>query len=342
MISSAHLAGHGHHSIHEIPPLRAKEMLESHLLWDFTCSSEFISWTSSLLFALQHAIRKAYFRNESDVCICILNTRKLEEVSIYPATVLLKAYGVRGEGKLRHEYYIAEYLAHGRIEDTDSFGVARLEDLLSRGLFALFREMDDEETKKRLYNGVAQLRDKFFAQPSSVTASEVKSLKGFGMLFGGEFALPMAVAFLSLRLRPLRDENFLKRALDGLRGLEIPVDFFGEDYIASGPKFTVRGLHEVAQFMDLMWAIFNEKFEARPQHSHEDALTQQLSNLSLDSGGRVEPSSRAHLANDRDIANDREPACLEELDWDDSSSSDAEYVRFVDDSDTGGDAEEEN
>jgi hypothetical protein len=281
IISGAHLVGCGHESAHKIPSTEAKDMLERHFLWDYKHPSEFISWTSSLLFALQHAIRKAYFRHEPNVCICILNTRKLEQVSIYPATTLLKVYGIKDEGKLRHEYYNAEYLAHDRIEDANSFGVVQLDVLIDCELFTLFPELDDEAGKKgALYNRVKQLRSVFFTRPSSVTTSEVESLVDLGMCLGYEFALPMAVAFLSLRLRPQGDEDSLKETLEGLRDLRFPLDYVDENYSIGNPKFNVQGLDEVSQFVGLMQEISDERFKEHPQHSHEDALTQQLNELS--------------------------------------------------------------
>ena len=87
-------------------------MLESHLLWKYRSNGQFISWTSSLLWALQHTIRKVSQR-EKDIQICVLDTSKIETSSFFAASDLLRIYGVPDKAMLAHCYYNTEYLYRG-------------------------------------------------------------------------------------------------------------------------------------------------------------------------------------------------------------------------------------
>ena len=205
--------------------MEAKEMLTEHFLWNYRYKTEFSSWASSLLFVLQHAVRKSDYRCESDVCIYVLDTRILSNVSIYPATILLRVYGIEDKGRLRHEYYSGEYPIHGGIEDTTCFQVVSLPHLIHCGLFNLFPELNEERGKGLLYRRVQELRSSFFNQPSPVSAVDVQSLRQLGTCFGDEFALPVTVALLSLRLRCPRDKGVLEKVLEGFRGLIIPSEY---------------------------------------------------------------------------------------------------------------------
>lgn len=98
----------------------AAEMLKSHLLWKTRTTDNITLWTTSFLFAVQHAIR----REKTDlppsapgsICISIVDIRKLRRGSFLPAVALLKAYDIESNGKLKHDYYLGEYLSQGRID----------------------------------------------------------------------------------------------------------------------------------------------------------------------------------------------------------------------------------
>lgn len=139
---------------------KAKEMIREHLLWHYHYPSEFSSWSSLLLFVLQHAVREDAEKdkyNEHNVCICVLDTRALSEVYIYPATTLLRVYGIDDCGKLKHSYYEGEYLAHGGVEDGTCFKVVSLRDLRHSKLCELVPE--PETQAEFLFKRVWELRD---------------------------------------------------------------------------------------------------------------------------------------------------------------------------------------
>ncbi|MCJ1387271.1 hypothetical protein MMC18_000111, partial [Xylographa bjoerkii] len=168
------------------------------------------------------AIRKANYQHEAIVCIYVLNTRKLTDVSIFPATMLLRAYGIKSEGTIQHELYSSEYLAHGTINDEACFSAVGLQDLIESGLYDLFPELGVEQGKKPLSQRVENLRLQFFAHTWPIIASGVGSLRELAICFGPGWALPMTVAFLSLRLRRQKGKRYLQNMLQELRDLKFP------------------------------------------------------------------------------------------------------------------------
>ncbi len=217
--------------------------------------SEFSSWTSSLLFALQHAVRKADFRQELNVCIYTLDTRKLRKCQIYPATTLLRIYGIENTGKLKHEYYTSEYLAHGKLDCSASSKVVMLQDLIANGLYEQFEELNDRQEKEFLYRRVQDLRTLFFMHTSAVTESALASLRRLGLCFGNQFAFPVSLAFLSLRLRSGANGFPLQAIMEGFRGLRIPDGYLGHKFLTAVAEEISESLPEVKQYAELMTGI---------------------------------------------------------------------------------------
>lgn len=89
-------------NLSDMQPQQTKQMLENHFLWKSHPSDEFISWTDSLLWALQHALRKASDCRDGNVQICVLDTSKIETCSFFPASDLLRIYNIADERQLAH------------------------------------------------------------------------------------------------------------------------------------------------------------------------------------------------------------------------------------------------
>lgn len=183
-------------------------MIEHHLLWSRE-NTEFISWTSSLLWALQYAVRKRAKWRDHNVSICVLDIQQAPvQLSIYPVPTLLSVYGIPSQGR---DYYHAEYLAHSLVEVSGgSLGVVSFNALIAGGLFELLPELDDEIGRVLLAKRVAQLRSAYFAHPRKVLSRELHVVKRLAVGFGSDWILPMSLAFLSLRLRERKDEDFLR------------------------------------------------------------------------------------------------------------------------------------
>lgn len=200
-------------NLSDIQPQHAKDMLENHLLWRGLASDQFISWTGSLLWALQHAIRKD-FQGDTDVHICVLDTSKIETCSFFAASDLLRIYRVPDEGKLAHRYYVAEYLYHGGLFVHGSSATVSLNLLREYGLFNLLPELDDHRFKPLLCKTVDSLRVTMVSVPRPVAPIEGRTALQVASLFGKEFTMPLMVALLSLRRRAPDDAYFLKLVAD--------------------------------------------------------------------------------------------------------------------------------
>ena len=138
-----------------------KQMIENHLQWTYCCSDDFTSWTSSLRFALQHAIREDN-EGKQNVRICILDTWKLETKPFYPATLLLKACNISNTGKLRHEFFTTEFLLIGKLEVYGCCGSVSLSDLIDGGIFEVLPQLNKPKGKGLLVITLNNIRSDRF------------------------------------------------------------------------------------------------------------------------------------------------------------------------------------
>ncbi|KAJ4343198.1 hypothetical protein N0V87_000420 [Didymella glomerata] len=95
----------------------ARDALKRHVTkWDRKKHDNLMSWTSSPLFALQHAIRReATDRNPPStarqVKLSILFTSKLPAGCFVPSVALLDAYDAHYNADMQRRYYHGEYLS---------------------------------------------------------------------------------------------------------------------------------------------------------------------------------------------------------------------------------------
>lgn len=145
-------------------------MLEEHLLWKNDDEDNLVSWTPSLIFALQLAL----YRAEKDIppypaeriYICMLPTRLFPDRTFMSARGLLEAYGVKNEEKLKHEYHDHEFLSQGEIR-LPEHGSATLAQFMTtfaqmkqHGLHDIFPPYDPWE-EPTLFIRVSELRTEF-------------------------------------------------------------------------------------------------------------------------------------------------------------------------------------
>ena len=177
-----------HESVLDIPFTEAKAMLKAHIIDKNTRMLEFSSWSSSLLCILLDATRKAKYRHEAIVCVYVLSTRKLAQASVFPASMLLRAYDIKSKGELPRSIYSSEYLVHGAIGNEACFRVAGLQQLREGGLHDLFPELDVQQGPKPLSQRLEDLRLKFFAHVWPITLSGVGPLRRNGRTraYGGQ------------------------------------------------------------------------------------------------------------------------------------------------------------
>jgi hypothetical protein len=207
----------------------AHSVLKNHLTWN-PRSSNLVSWTSSILFAIQHALRKSvngYWpaENSSDIIIYILDTRELPPGSFLPATALLKALEVEEDNKFKHENYHGEYLSQGWLNVPDNaMTKITLKSLEERDLYELYPDFEEKEKKKYLRSRVNELRYRFekypkrpttkkIEYPKRSTAKEIELAEHIAMgCYTSEkthLVVAFMVALLSLNPRERRDEGIL-------------------------------------------------------------------------------------------------------------------------------------
>ncbi|MCJ1275831.1 hypothetical protein MMC21_003635 [Puttea exsequens] len=136
-----------------------KLMLEKRIAWEYFLHDEFISFMSSLLWALQLAVCKTRNKNndenydEKQIHICYVKTSQLSQDTkkvLYFAPDLAEIYCISDEGKLRHSYHQAEYIFYGKMSVAECSRAVSLKALRQAGLFDLIAELDDEAFKKQL------------------------------------------------------------------------------------------------------------------------------------------------------------------------------------------------
>ncbi|KAF9628961.1 putative threonyl alanyl trna synthetase sad protein [Lasiodiplodia theobromae] len=225
-------------------------MIEKHLMWDTTHRSEFTSWTSSLLCALRHAMRKLYYwsEHESRVFIAVLDTSNFA-IPVWAATALFDAYGIRRlERKLERHYYLGEYLVRGGISSANTdFRVASLQKLRMEGLHEFLPELFGSQHERERGDLACAIRDdrdglcRPGAVPKTLKRSHIRLSTQLGECFAAQgrdsaFVSAVAVALLAMRKwahlfeadHPAKVE-LEDKIWEYLQGLEFPETFGGEE-----------------------------------------------------------------------------------------------------------------
>lgn len=237
VVSRAALCGHAGAGcdIFSMPPGEAAEMLNCHLRGWARDGDNLMSWTSSLLFALQYALyrsilsRDGRLEDSSAIWIYILNTRLLPEGSFIPDIALLDAFTGKDSARtynlfklryLRREtpYNFGEYLCQGNLSVEGVCSSATLQSVIDHGLFRLCSELGLPNKNLELAKRVCRLRAQCFASPTPATKAEFRFASTIAQgCFGDEdeWAIPMTAALLSLRKRPINDVV----VIDGFKAL---------------------------------------------------------------------------------------------------------------------------
>ncbi|KAL5430181.1 hypothetical protein PMIN06_012591 [Paraphaeosphaeria minitans] len=155
----------------------AAELIHMHLTKD--CfggekSDDLMSWTSSLLFAVQYAVWRLQCRkcHPSVIKICAVDTREFPPGQFARDTWLLEAYKSTAERddpaqqffkfRIRDErFYNGEYLSQGVVNHTNRSCVVSLDHLIQTGLFQLYPEFEDAEGSQKWTKRVHELRQKW-------------------------------------------------------------------------------------------------------------------------------------------------------------------------------------
>jgi hypothetical protein len=141
-------------------------------------SDNLMSWTSSLLFAIQYAVWRLRFRRcrRSDIKICAVDTKNFPQGQFAQDIWLLKAYHATAKRlgdpmrsffdfRLENEdFYNGEYLSQGAVNHTDRSCVVSLEHLIQAGLFELYPEFKDARGSEKWTKRALELRQNWSAE----------------------------------------------------------------------------------------------------------------------------------------------------------------------------------
>jgi hypothetical protein len=128
-----------------------------------------MSWTSSLLFAIQYAIWKSQRRQPGDIKICVVDTREFPQGQFARDLWLFEAIESKTlpQGPARDffrfrqdrsDYYNGEYLSQGTVNIANRSCIMSLQNLRDAGLSELYPEFDDPEGRTRWAKRALELR----------------------------------------------------------------------------------------------------------------------------------------------------------------------------------------
>ncbi|KAF2650060.1 hypothetical protein K491DRAFT_732603 [Lophiostoma macrostomum CBS 122681] len=138
-------------------------------------SDNLMSWTSSLLFAVQYAIWRQTIdrRTPSNIKICMVCTNDFPDGQFMRDVPLLEAYrptAVRLDDKIRgffdfrlrnEDYYNGEYLSQGAVNISNRSCVVSLQQLINAGLYQLYPEFEEAEGTRTWAKRVRDLRQRW-------------------------------------------------------------------------------------------------------------------------------------------------------------------------------------
>ncbi|KAI1451403.1 hypothetical protein F4805DRAFT_463829 [Annulohypoxylon moriforme] len=153
----------------------ATELLYSHLnksCFEGLGSDNLMSWTSSLLFAIQYAIWRCHIRqcSQADVKICVVDTSKYPRGQFARDMWLIKAYRATAEEMVgdyknffdfrytNSDYYNGEFLSQGRVNHAGRSCVVTLETLIDSGLYKIYPEFAEPYGMLKWPKRVLELR----------------------------------------------------------------------------------------------------------------------------------------------------------------------------------------
>ncbi|KAF4884983.1 hypothetical protein CGCFRS4_v012283 [Colletotrichum fructicola] len=295
--------------IFSMPVREAAEMLNCHLRNWPRDSDNLMSWSSSLLFALQYALYRNIKPNPdnlSDIQVFVLDTSGLPRGAFIPDTALLNVYTGKDSqreynlSKIRHlrrstSYNFGEYLCQGSLSVEDHSTSTRLQDIICHGLFKLCPEMQEPNEKPELAKRVCKLRTDCFAVTTSATRLEVRTALSLAIgCFGDEWALPMMAALLSFRRRRRNDSVIIDAFKANFSGKEMLRYDLG-----ALKSFSHERLPEVYQFEKIIQDIHSDQCTRTL-----DSVIASTMKLSLSSQSPATPAKFVPLINYIDIDED--------------------------------------
>ena len=209
-------------------------MLNRHLRWwgksrDF---DNFVSWTSSLLFALQYIFyrhTRPDDRSSLDrIYLCIIDTLRFPRGTFLRDMDLISAYCLldtdlkhlerlrkRKHSKFTGSYYFGEYLSQGPLKVENKCRLVSAQAMIDGGLFNLepkFKESVSAQ-KPEWANKVIEFREAFYQstlKPQTGTQERLEAAIKIAQLFGPSWRLPMAANLIGLVPHRSEGREFLQ------------------------------------------------------------------------------------------------------------------------------------
>ncbi|GAW18481.1 hypothetical protein ANO14919_079570 [Xylariales sp. No.14919] len=188
--------------------------LEQKSLVDAEKFDNLVSWTSSLLFALQYAIYRDYkFGVGTEyVKICVVDTGKFPRGQFVSDMRLIQRYrqtaediGGKAENFFRfrwtdERYYNGEYLSQGRVHLSGRSSVRSLKDLIQLGLYNLYSDLGEAEGRTLWPKRVLKIRQRW-SEEKKTTRQEILLALIIARKFDTCPALDLAIVLLTLKNR---------------------------------------------------------------------------------------------------------------------------------------------
>ena len=210
-----------------LQPSEAARRLNDHLRWSYSHESEcnLMSWTSSLLFALQYGLyrhHKDYDKpNLSSISLLVLDTRDFPKGTFIKDLEIMECFaphmGPCGWNNLENllqlrksnkGYYFGEYLTQGNMDISSRCAVTNMKRLVEHGLFELEPELADERSWCKWADRVLCLREPFKSRQDAppTTCAEVQTAINIAeACFGHRWSFPVATSLLALKRRKRND-----------------------------------------------------------------------------------------------------------------------------------------
>lgn len=257
-----------------------KRMVNGHLTGKTAMLSEFSSWTASISMVLYLGHEKHTLQNHKEAHICVIDTRRLQNVSIYHVNSLAKA-------KIAAKNYSWEYLAHGKIEGP-SFSAIPLARLLELGLHSSIPAINEYGWWTWYIGSNWEKRP-----VTPITEDEVRCIKRIASEFGNSFTLGITAALITITPRKtdpdgkLTEED-IKNFRAGLDDLEIPYEYGTQDSIIVNGVY-IHGYPQISQMLKLLQGLVESSWgrgRREPKKSAkaleaEGQLAGQMDELSL-------------------------------------------------------------
>ncbi|KAL8982341.1 MAG: hypothetical protein Q9177_005302 [Variospora cf. flavescens] len=207
------------------------EMLNRHLRW---CKGDnfdnFVSWTSSLLFAIQYIFYRRTLNSLDiqDIYLCIIDTLAFPRATFLKDMDLIDTYSAQDDALRRFRilrenparrfqgyYYFGEYLSQGALKVDGNCSIVSARVIVDQGLFYLQSKLKESmlAAKTGWADAVLRLREPFYqvvAKRQQATDDELEAAMNIAQVFGRRFRLPMAANLLGLLPRQSDDKAILQ------------------------------------------------------------------------------------------------------------------------------------